>query len=134
MKKDKNLSNRRDLIVGKHVYGSLYYVDPHLLQDKEFLENVVLESVKVAGATLLDIKSWKVEGEKGGVSVVAIVEESHIALHTWVEYRYATLDVYTCGEKADPWAAFYYIVEKLKPKIYTKHYSDRSQLPLENLL
>ena len=121
-----------DFIVGRHVYGSLYFVDKEILSNREKLEKIVLEAVDIANAKLLDIKSWEVAGDKGGVSVVAIVEESHIALHTWVEYSYATLDVYTCGEKADPWKAFDYIVDKLKPKLVTKHYSDRSQLPIQN--
>jgi len=125
------MSKNKDLIIGRHVYGSLYYVDKELLGDRKRLEQIVLEAVKVANAKLLDMKSWNVAGDKGGVSVVAIVEESHIALHTWIEYSYATLDVYTCGETADPWKAFDYIVSELKPKVYTRHYADRSQLPIQ---
>ncbi len=119
-----------DLIIGRHVYGSLYFIDRRLLGDRKKLEKIILEAVNVANAKLLDIKSWEVAGNKGGVSVIAIVEESHIALHTWIEYNYATLDVYTCGSKADPWKAFDYIVDQLKPKIVVKHYADRSQLPI----
>jgi len=51
---------------------------------------------------LVEMKSWKFGGKKGGVSVIALVEESHIAVHTWLEYNYATVDVYTCGEHSDP--------------------------------
>ncbi|MEM0173525.1 MAG: adenosylmethionine decarboxylase, partial [Sulfolobaceae archaeon] len=61
-----------------------------------------------------------------GVSVIALVEESHIALHTWIEYKYATLDVYTCGSQSDPEAGFNFIVQKLRPKKYQVFYADRS--------
>ena len=116
-------------IYGKHVYGSFYDVEEQkIYEDTSFGEQLVKEAVKVAGATLIDIKSWKIEGEKGGISVLALVNESHIAIHTWKEYKYVTIDIYTCGEKADPWKAWRYLKEKLKPKKYTVNYSDRSML------
>ncbi|MCD6368557.1 MAG: adenosylmethionine decarboxylase [Thermoproteales archaeon] len=123
--------SKKNIVVGRHVYGNLYEVDSRLLGDKEYLEKIVINAVKIAEATLIEVKSWRIEGDKGGVSVIALIDESHIALHTWVKYSYATLDVYTCGEKADPWKAFNYIVKELKPKAYTVHYSDRSSLNLQ---
>ncbi|RLE57989.1 MAG: adenosylmethionine decarboxylase [Thermoprotei archaeon] len=118
------------VVVGKHVYGNLYECDEAVLDDEEYLRKVVVEAAKVANATLVDLKSWKFSGEKGGVSVLALVVESHIAIHTWPRYRYATVDVYTCGARSDPEKAFNYIVEKLRPKYYTKHYVDRSSTSL----
>jgi S-adenosylmethionine decarboxylase len=120
--------SKEDRIVGKHVYGNLYDIDVDLASDEEYVRDLVLKAVKEANATLIEVKSWKIEGQKGGVSVIALVAESHIAVHTWTEYRYATVDVYTCGEHTDPWKAFDVIVKGLKPKYYTVHYSDRSQL------
>ena len=118
-----------DRVVGKHVYGSLYDIPRDIAGDEDYLRNLVLDAVKASGATLLDLRSWRVPGPKGGVSVIAVVLESHIALHTWVEYNYATLDVYTCGDHTDPWKAWNVIVSGLKPRYYTVHFSDRSQLP-----
>ncbi|TDA34608.1 adenosylmethionine decarboxylase [Candidatus Nezhaarchaeota archaeon WYZ-LMO7] len=116
-------------IVGKHVYGNLYDCDPNVLSDEEFLRNVVEEAARISKCNLYDIKSWKFGGEKGGVSVIALITESHIAIHTWIEYKYATVDVYTCGSKSDPEAAFNFITSQLKPKEYTKYFSDRSSKP-----
>lgn len=117
-----------DRVVGKHVYGNLYDVDLNVAGDEEKLKNTVIEAARIANMTLYEIKSWTFGGKKGGVSVIALVLESHIAIHTWVEYRYATVDVYTCGEQSDPWKAFDYIVKTLKPKYYTVNYADRSSL------
>ena len=64
----------------------------------------------------------------GGVSIIALIEESHIALHTWPESMYATLDIYSCGEESNPDAAFSYIVNKLKPKSVTSSFIDRSKM------
>lgn len=115
-----------DRVVGKHVYGNLYDVDVSVAGSEEKLRNLVIEAARVANMTLYDVKSWSFGGKKGGVSVIALVLESHIAIHTWVEYRYATVDVYTCGENSDPWKAFDYIVRELKPRYYTVNYADRS--------
>ncbi len=119
-------TNVMDRIIGKHVYGNLYEVDIEIAKDEERLKQMVVEASKLANMTLYEVKSWSFGGKKGGVSVIALVLESHIAVHTWIEYRYATVDVYTCGEKSDPWKAFEYIVANLKPKYYTVNYADRS--------
>ncbi|WP_221290764.1 adenosylmethionine decarboxylase [Stygiolobus caldivivus] len=119
-------TSNEDKIIGKHVFGNLYDLDEELLTDKDFLEKVVLEAVDIAKMKLVEIKAWKFGGKKGGVSIIALVEESHIALHTWNEYKYATLDVYTCGEQSEPQAAFNYIISQLRPKRYQMFYADRS--------
>ena len=116
----------QEKIIGKHVFGNLYDINSEILNNKDFLHNIILEAVKVAKMTLVESKAWSFGEKKGGVSVIALVEESHIALHTWSEYNYATLDVYTCGEKSDPQAAFDYVVSQLKPKRYKMFYADRS--------
>ncbi|MFP3197071.1 MAG: adenosylmethionine decarboxylase [Sulfolobaceae archaeon] len=110
-------------VVGKQVYGSLYECDPNILKDREALEQIVKDAVTIGNMTLLDIKSWKI-GD--GVSVVAIVLESHVTIHTWPEYNFATIDVYSCGPHTDPKRAFQYIVEQLKAKKYTMNEADRS--------
>lgn len=113
-------------IVGLHVFGNLYDLDPKLASDKEYLKSAVLKAVELAKMTLVEIKVWDFGGEKGGVSVMALVTESHIVLHTWNEYKYATLDIYTCGEHSDPHAGFNYVVQALKPKKHQVFYANRS--------
>ncbi|NPA70088.1 MAG: adenosylmethionine decarboxylase [Crenarchaeota archaeon] len=115
------------LVHGKHVVGNLYGIDRKVLEDEEYLRRLVVEAAEVANMHVVDVRSWRFLGsDKEGVSVIALVIESHIALHTWPCYNYATLDIYTCGEKSDADKAFNYIVEKLRPRYYTKTYIDRS--------
>lgn len=33
-----------------------------------------------------------------GLSLVYVLSESHISIHTWEEYNYMSVDMYTCGE------------------------------------
>ncbi len=110
-------------VVGKQVYGELYDCDVETLKDEQKLREIVTNAARVGNMTLLDVRSWKI-GE--GVSVMAIVLESHITIHTWPEYAFATVDVYSCGAHTDPKKAYLYIVEQLGAKRYTVKEADRS--------
>ncbi len=44
-----------------------------------------------------------------GVSGVVVIAESHLAIHTWPEYDYAAVDVFTCGDTVNPWDAFNFL-------------------------
>ncbi len=114
-------------IVGKHYYANLYDIDPEKARDEESLKKAVIEAAKLSVMNLVDIKSWSFGGNKGGVSVIALVVESHIAVHTWIEYSYATVDVYTCGKQSNPLPGIKHIINHLKPKTYKIWYADRSQ-------
>ncbi|EHP68764.1 S-adenosylmethionine decarboxylase proenzyme [Metallosphaera yellowstonensis MK1] len=110
-------------VIGREVFGNLYDCDADVLRDDERLKEIAVEATKVGNMTLLDVKAWKI-GE--GVSVVAIVLESHVTIHTWPEHNFATVDVYSCGSHTDPKRAFYYIVEQLKAKRFNVREADRS--------
>ncbi|MCE4606050.1 MAG: adenosylmethionine decarboxylase [Desulfurococcales archaeon] len=101
-------------VVGKHIYGNLIdCMNEDLLSDADELKRIVIEAAEIGRMTLLDAKAWKIGL---GVSIVAIILESHITVHTWPEYRYATVDVYSCGPRTDPQKAFEYIVSALRPR------------------
>ena len=127
MKSDVNIAQRelsRYRVVGRHIYGNLYGCrNKRLLRDPNALEKIVVEAARKGNMTLLDVKTWKI-GE--GVSVVAIILESHITVHTWPEYDFATIDVYSCGSHTDPQKAFDYIVEHLDPEKAVIGLADRS--------
>ncbi|KUO86569.1 MAG: adenosylmethionine decarboxylase [Caldivirga sp.] len=112
-------------VYGTHVYGNLYDCDEEVLRDEVKLTNIVKEAAEKANATVVSLFYYKFT-PTGGLSVVAIVAESHISIHTWPEHKYATVDVYTCGSHTDPLTAFEYIAEKLGAKRYSVNISDRS--------
>ncbi len=113
-------------IVGKHVFGNLYGCPESILKDQKYLRQAVLDAVTLSKMTLVSLRSWKFGGEKGGVSVIALIKESHVALHTWKQYRYATVDIYTCGEESEPEKGFELLVHRLRPEKFVKHIADRS--------
>ncbi|MEM4718263.1 MAG: adenosylmethionine decarboxylase [Desulfurococcaceae archaeon] len=113
---------QRKKVTGKHIYGELYGCNPRLLSDPDYIKKILMEAVKIGGFTLLDARVWHIQP---GVSGVAIILESHISIHTWPEYSFATVDVYTCGEKGEPVKSFHYIVEVLEAKRYTMKFTSR---------
>jgi S-adenosylmethionine decarboxylase proenzyme len=65
-----------------------------------------------------------------GVSGVVVISESHLAVHTWPEYGYAAVDVFTCGTEIDPWVAQKYIAVGLKSENSTAIEMKRGTLNL----
>jgi len=112
-------------VFGKHIYGNLYGCDSRLLSDPRYLREVVKEAARQGNMTLLDIKLWRIHP---GVSIIGVVLESHITIHTWPEHSFAAVDVYSCGEHTSPEVAFKYIVKALRAKRYEYGVADRSYI------
>ena len=47
-----------------------------------------------------------------GISGVVVISESHLSVHTWPEYRYAAVDIFSCGDGLRPDAAISYLVKR----------------------
>ena len=58
------------------------------------------DMAKACGATTLRIETHHF-GAGHGLTVVALLAESHISLHEWPEYRFVAFDIFVCGA-ADP--------------------------------
>jgi len=114
-------------VIGKHIIADMH--DIAWIPSLDELESIVVEAAKSAGMHVVSTAKF-LEGKPGdefyGPSVIVIVVESHIAVHIWASYRFATVDVYTCGEKSDPYRAFAYILSVLKPGKVEMYYLNRS--------
>ncbi|MFT3708669.1 MAG: adenosylmethionine decarboxylase [Archangium sp.] len=65
-----------------------------------------------------------------GASVVVLVAESHLSIHTWPEHRYAAADILTCGATL-PEAGVRAIVAELRPESWSSQRYDRGLTPLK---
>lgn len=90
-------------VIGKHALFELHGGNPNLLNDEDFVKSALTEAAEVAGATLLSLVSHKFSPQ--GVTAVALLSESHLSLHSWPEFGFASIDCYTCGSHTDPEAA-----------------------------
>lgn len=89
-----------------------YGCDPKVLNDKAKIEEIMTRAAEESGATIVQ-KVFHMFNPHG-VSGVVVIAESHLAIHTWPEYGYAAVDVFTCGSKVDPWKAYDLIKRELK--------------------
>lgn len=89
--------------LGSHLILELYDCPAQILDDPRQVSQVMSQAVQVSGATM--IKPFFHQFAPQGVSGVIIISESHFSIHTWPEYGYAAVDIFTCGDVIDMDAA-----------------------------
>ena len=55
-----------------------------------------------------------------GVTGIVSIAESHISIHTWPEFKYAAVDIFSCGEDFDLESCVKVISHNLKCKHITR--------------
>jgi S-adenosylmethionine decarboxylase len=87
---------------------------PHHLTNIEVIGDIMREAAQACGAHLLE-QNYHQFSLNGGVSGVALLQESHISIHTWPEYEYAAVDIFVCGS-IDPYKAIPVLRERFLPE------------------
>ncbi len=105
----------REQVLGRHLIVEVFEADPRLLDDAQALEQLLLRAAHAANATV--IQSVFHRFSPYGVSGVVVIAESHLTIHTWPEYGYAAIDIFTCGPKMDLEAAVAVIAQGLGGRI-----------------
>ena len=98
--------------IGIHCIAELYECPRDLLNDESFIVIALRESVKKGLATLLHEVSHHFTPQ--GVTALGLIAESHVAIHTWPEYGYAAVDVFTCGDRANAEKACRHLASALR--------------------
>jgi S-adenosylmethionine decarboxylase len=122
----KTLTNTIETIENKEYCcreDDLKYAGVHLLielwtkwhlSDPSRIRNIITKAIKSCGATMLSI-DLHVFSPNGGISGVAVLQESHLSIHTWPEYEYAAIDLFVCGT-IDPHLAVPVLEEEFRPE------------------
>lgn len=97
---------------GRHLILDLYDCDPEILDNYEELQRLLEASLLMAKANILRIVGEKFEPQ--GVTLLALLAESHASIHTWPEIGYAAIDLYTCGDTTQTHKAAEFLKVKLK--------------------
>jgi S-adenosylmethionine decarboxylase len=104
---------------GRHVAIDTWGVDFDLLNNAEWLQQQMVEAAEACGATVLSVQAKQFDPQ--GATVLVLLSESHLSIHTYPERNFAAIDCYTCGDTVDPQVAIEYLVSVLKPdKTYAK--------------
>ena len=120
-------------VLGLHYLLELKDCEPQILDDLEAVKQILLEAARKSQATIIDYSFRKFSPQ--GISGIIIIAESHFSIHTWPEYSYAAIDIFTCGEVMDPLSAVGYIIEKFKSKnpAFIKLKRGLMSIPFESL-
>lgn len=97
--------------LGRHILAEVYGCDSSVLNDLEAIKSIMTDAAIIAGAEVREVAFHKFSPV--GVSGVVVISESHLTIHTWPELDYAAVDIFTCGNKINPWDACNYVSEKL---------------------
>jgi S-adenosylmethionine decarboxylase len=100
---------------GRHLILDLYGCDQQLLDDYDRLQQMLETALQMSNATILRIIGEKFEPQ--GVTLLALLAESHASIHAWPELGYAAIDLYTCGDKTNTDKAAQFLKHKLKAEI-----------------
>ena len=100
--------------LGRHLLVELHGCHPESLKKVDVVKDILVGAARACGATIVDVAFH--EFNPFGVSGVVVIAESHISIHTWPEYRYAAVDIFTCGDVIKPDVAVEYIATRFQCK------------------
>lgn len=102
--------------LGKHFIAEFHKCNPLVINDRQTVEDIMTAAATISGATI--IKPFFHTFSPQGVSGIIVISESHFAIHTWPEYSYAAVDLFSCSD-------FFYreALTYIKEKIGSGEYS-----------
>ena len=103
--------------LGRQIVVEYYGCNHVILNDVAFIKRAMRDAAIASGATIVQ-EAFHLFNPHG-VSGVVVIAESHLAIHTWPEYGYAAVDLFTCGEDVDPDAAFKFLKDHLHAERFT---------------
>ena len=113
--------------LGTQILLELKNCNRNLLDDLPYIRDSLLEAANKTGATVIG-QSFHQFSPQGVTGVLAIAE-SHICIHTWPEYGYAAVDIFTCGEGFQPRKAADLVVRSLQSEEHSITEIKRGILP-----
>ena len=100
--------------LGTHLIVELRECNPKILKSLEQVRNILVSAAKEAKATIVDVSFH--EFNPFGISGVVVIAESHLTIHTWPEYNYAAVDIFTCGDIIKPEVAASFLIKEFECK------------------
>ncbi len=97
--RSSHLTRKMHVPLARHTLLELHGCDAALLNAPDALKSLLLEAVRRGHGTIVTDVFHTFSPH--GVSGVVVIAESHVAIHTWPEHRYAAVDIFSCGTKLD---------------------------------
>jgi len=103
-------------ILGRHFILELMGCDFEILDNYNKINNILEEFC--INLDLAKIGQLHHKFQPQGVTIVIGITESHISIHTWPEFGYAALDIFTCNMEKDFETQIFDLINKMKCKEY----------------
>jgi S-adenosylmethionine decarboxylase len=100
--------------LGTHLLLELKACNSKGLNDLKKVQEIMVSAAKEAKATIVETSFHKFS--PFGISGIVVIAESHISIHTWPEYAYAAIDIFTCGDVLKPEIAARYLIQRFHSK------------------
>lgn len=100
--------------LGKHIILEMWGCCKDTIDNVEVVKEILVKAAESVKATLVDVVCHRFSPY--GVTGVAILAESHIAVHTWPEHGYAAADIFICGGAINPRNAASYMTKAFYAK------------------
>ena len=122
------MESLKNIKLGRHVLVDFFGVNSKKLQDQKKLMSILRTALKKGGFKIVgEAGSYKFPGGGQGVTGFFLLAQSHAAFHSYPEYGYMALDIYSCG-KHDPKAIVKVIKEYLEPKKISNMFYRRGKI------
>jgi len=89
------------MIVGTEWLIEAFDCEAQLLRELPVLESVFARVIDDLGLKTVGEPQWHKFGGEGGVTGLVMLTESHLACHTYPEYRTATFNLYCCRTRPE---------------------------------
>ena len=94
------------MIVGTEWLIEAFECDEETLRDVSALQNIFARIINDLGLKSVGEPHWHKFGGEAGVTGLTMLTESHLACHTYPEYKTATFNLYCCKSRPEwNWAA-----------------------------
>jgi len=107
------------LKLGEHYICDLSNCNRDLLLDGEKAYSLFAQAVRESGLTVVDEGFYKFSPH--GFTCFLLLAESHASLHTWPEYGYCAIDLFSCAVGKDLMP----LVQKLKETFGAENFALR---------
>lgn len=100
--------------MGTQILAEFFNCSREILNDHRMLEEILREGIEACKLTMVSLNSYCYEPI--GVTSIAVISESHVAIHTYPEAHHASLDIFTCARSSEATRKLlFFLQEKLQP-------------------
>ena len=101
-------------VLGKHAIIDLSGCNLDVLKNSGLMQNILVKAAELADVTI--VGSIDHLFSPHGYTAVLVLEESHMSIHTWPEFEYVSIDLYSCNLQTDFQAIADFLADQFQAK------------------